>query len=314
MIFRVSVVAARHRRKLLVAAAVLVGLTLLARLFGAEPDDLAPYLAFPAFGGLVGCLVIMFAPSSRRAPAAFEVTGGEFRTPQMAVVPLAGASHLGLLGVFALYPGEFLEGGAGRRLTIAIAFAMYAGYLRAQWRGFGLVLSPEGLHADKWSGSMTVPWTALKADQPAYEEGELELAFDRPEQVVRTGFVVRRTVPVEGVGVPPGFAVAAVHHYAARPGERAAIGTAEGHERLLAATGAVPPPRDGEPLTRGRLLVRVPLCLLLAGAVMYGDGWAMQRLGEDSLASLGVHVLALGATGVAGGVVIKAVRDLWQAR
>ncbi|MFC4071468.1 hypothetical protein [Actinoplanes subglobosus] len=315
MIFRWSVAVARHRRKLLVTAAVLVGLALLARLFGADPDDLAPYLGFPAFGVLVACLVVMFAPSSRRAPASFVVTGGGFRTPEIAVVPLAGTAHLGLLGIFALFPGEFLDAGAGRKLLIVIAVVMYAGYLRAQWRGFGLTLTPEGLHADKWSGSMTVPWTALDAGQPAYQEGELELAFSRPEQVGYTGVVVRKTVPVEGLGVPPEFVVAAIHHYVAHPGERTSIGTAEGHERLLAAVGVgTPPPSPSEPLTRARLLVRVPLCVVAVAAILFGDGWAMERLGEESLLSFGVHLVALTAAGTASGVVVKAVRDLWRTR
>jgi hypothetical protein len=52
MIFRWSIEVARHRRKPLLAMAVLVGLTLLARLFGADPGDLAPCLAIPASGAL----------------------------------------------------------------------------------------------------------------------------------------------------------------------------------------------------------------------------------------------------------------------
>jgi hypothetical protein len=226
MIFRWSVAIGRQRRKLLVTTAVLVGTALLARLFGANPDDLAPYLAIPAFGVLVTALVVMFAPSSRRPPASFVITEGEFRTPLMGIIPLAGIAHLACLGVFVLYPVE--------SPTAALAALLYVCYLRAQWHGVGLTLTPEGLRADKYAGSMTVPWTALEPGQPGYEEGGVRLALAHPELAGYTGVVLRRTVLADAVGVPAAFLAAAIRHYAAHPGERAGIGTLEGHERLLA--------------------------------------------------------------------------------
>ncbi|MEU4694728.1 hypothetical protein [Actinoplanes sp. NPDC023714] len=223
------------------ATAALVAAAVLAPALGADPDLPAPWLV--TAGTAAGLLYALapLAPSMRRSPAAFERDGHSFRTPPSAGPVIAGVAHLSWLGVAALHPAE-----SGVLLVLLSATLLL--YPRALWHGVRLTLTPDGLHDEKFAGTVTIPWRALSAvttfDPPLDPAAGLDrattrvrLSFTRPELVTTTGWTVNRRT-LEFAGTDVAFVAAAIRHYLAHPEDRQLIGTAEGHARLLPGAGA----------------------------------------------------------------------------
>jgi hypothetical protein len=234
---------ARHRRPILIGMVALVAGTSVARRLGADPDLLAPGLILI---GTVGGL--LYALTSRGSAGAFERDGASFRTPATAGPVIAGVAHLAWFGLIALDIAGPAVRGIPYPVLMALLPALFLLYPRALWHGVRLTLTPDGIRNEKYAGTVTVPWDALssvRAFDPAFDptpsDGgvtRLRLSFARPELVRVTGWTVnRRTLEFGGVSTP--LVAAAIQHYVDHPGERALIGTAEGHGRLTAALSGV---------------------------------------------------------------------------
>ncbi|WP_433824968.1 PH domain-containing protein [Actinoplanes sp. CA-015351] len=229
---------ARHRRPILIVAAALVAATLLARVLGADPDTLTPWLFLPFLAADLLYLLILAAPSTRHHPDAFEVDGAGFHTPRSGNITLAGVAHLCLLGALALYPSGTSPMGIPLVWAPAIGVAALALYPRALWHGVRLTITPDGLRNDKYAGTVTIPWQSITEINPTDSTGlRLRLSLTSLDQITVTGWTTsRRTLEFDGAGLP--FVAATIRHYLANPADRLHIGTPEEHRRLHPAPPA----------------------------------------------------------------------------
>ncbi|MCU7726599.1 hypothetical protein ODJ79_22945 [Actinoplanes sp. KI2] len=294
MIFRLVVATARFRRPLFVGGVLLLAATVVAGRLGGDREVLV-FLPAGMFVVGAGLAVVTFvAPSTRRPPAALVADGRSLRTPRTVVLGLAAFAHLGLIGMVLLFPAEMSAEGVA---CIAFLFC----YLRAVWRGVGLTITAEGLRADKYSGTLTVPWEAMSPVPPKAVMGPaIELTYDRRESARTTGFVLnRRQMLVEGVD--PEFVAAAIHHYRTHPEERALIGTA-------AAEVAPLPESPVTLVTRARLAAVTVICGVVTIGVVAADVGADGLTGPlGSMAHLAAMCLAV-AAGTVFGMTVRAYR------
>ncbi|GIE55789.1 hypothetical protein Aoc01nite_11910 [Actinoplanes octamycinicus] len=296
----------RHRRPIVLTAVTLTAAALAARAAGADPDPLAAGLAVPLAVALLLVFPIMVAPVWRkRTGLRLDEPTRSFRTPRTGVVPLFGVIHLTLLGILLLIPADTPK----YRLIVPVAALALLGYARALWYGLGVTLTADGVHADKYTGSLTFPWEALDPDRPPkVVSHEVEIHYHRPDLIRVTGRLVRRrTVITEGIR--PELVAAALRHYLAHPAERARIGTRDGLDRLAEATGDRAELERDTPVWTGRGLAAAVLTALLLFPCAIGiEVWADGRFGEDSAGAVVVHLVTGALTMAAGGLVVEAIR------
>ena len=105
--------------------------------------------------------------------------------------------------------------------------------LVALWSGLPAVeLSPTGVRAMSMFGYVAVPWDALRPGHPrppGLRDTTLPLAIDRSDLARRRGLGM---ILLRWLDVHPWFLADAIRYYTAHPEHRAAIGTAEEHDRL----------------------------------------------------------------------------------
>ncbi|BCJ46650.1 hypothetical protein GCM10010168_38270 [Actinoplanes ianthinogenes] len=224
---------------------------------------------------------------------------------------LFGVAHLTLLGLLLLSPAETAQ----YRIVVPLAALGFLAYLRALWHGLAVTLTQDGVHADKYSGALTFPWTALDPDRPPeVSSHEVRVRYRRPEAARVTHRLVRRgTVVTEGIR--PERAAAALRHYLAHPEERARIGTADGLARLLTAIERPVPAASDSTTWTGRRLAATVVITLIVLAVMIGvEVWADERFGDDSAGAVLVHLLTGSVTVGTGGVLVDAIRGYRKRR
>ncbi|WP_229076620.1 hypothetical protein [Actinoplanes sp. DH11] len=241
MTLRLSATIARHRRPILITAALVVTAVVAARALGADPDLLAPWLFLILLGTGLLHLVTLAAPSVRRRPAAFEVDHEAVHTPRTGTVVLGGVAHLAALGLTALFPDETTPMGVPFTPATAVLFAGFALYWRALWYGVRLTLTPDGLRNEKYAGTVTIPWPAVSAPHPTDSTPlRLRLTLTRPDVVEVTGWTTsRRTLEFDGVPVP--FVAAAIQHQLNHPDQRATLGAGAAGPRTQTPPGTPSP-------------------------------------------------------------------------
>jgi len=253
-----SKIVVRHRRGLVVGGVVLA----VAQIVAAPIAPVPVFVACAAIG--IPLLVVAMVDGwrhNRRPPAAFEIDEQDrsFRTPRLANGVLM---MLAALQLFVFAAGFTVWSAAhGDVFWTGVAAILLLGWLLATnaplaWRGHGLTLRPDGIHADKSSGALVIPWDALVAERPGRgdERWKIKLGYARPDLVTSTGWVqARDEVTIEGTDDE--FVLSAIHTYAAEPGRRHAIGTVAEHDLLVAGRPATPP-RTAEPATPGQTVAR----------------------------------------------------------
>ncbi len=129
----------------------------------------------------------------------------------------------------------------------------------AGWRGNAVELTQAGIRIRTPSFRRMIPWAALAPGgppRPAADADQLHLVVVRPELVTQRGWGIgtgprERPVVSLQVDVHPWFVADAISWYVEHPEERAAIGTADGHDRLVAAlTGPAPARESLSPTAR----------------------------------------------------------------
>ncbi|MBM0225070.1 MULTISPECIES: hypothetical protein [Micromonospora] len=104
------------------------------------------------------------------------------------------------------------------------------------WRGYGPQLRPHGVQQRTVLGSLIVPWEALPVAQtplPVGPPSTLWLAYAQPQLVRRRGIPWSRHA-LRTDNVDAWFLAAAIRHYVCHPDRRAAVGSHEEYQRLLA--------------------------------------------------------------------------------
>lgn len=143
---------------------------------------------------------------------------------------------------------------ANTALLFAVVFtvlaAAYLAFLTLgavlAWRAFPVELTPAGITMVGPYLYRRIPWEALAVGgppRPLLAAPQFALAVARPDLVVQRGWALgsgSRQWPVLGLQARthPWLVVDAIAHYVTHPEHRAAIGTADEHERLLAALTA----------------------------------------------------------------------------
>ena len=287
MILRLSAAVQRHRRRVLLAAAVLgAGAVVNAVLAPSEPTGSLAATGVVAAVALVTGAVVGTAVRWRASPL-FEVdeAGRAFRTPRgatpvfLVLFLLAAVTFLAQAGAWPWAHGD-RDGGW---IVVMVSIGVPALLLAAvAWRGHGIAMTPDGIHAERGTGTLTIPWTALSADQPRPAtpptEYVLDLALTRPDHVTRRGFIMREN-RITFEGTQPAFAAAAVRHYAAHPADRSTIGTRAGHERLVELLAAPSGPAEPPP-SRRRIAVLAALGAVVFTVAVTGDTWADVTIGR----------------------------------
>jgi hypothetical protein len=219
---------------------------------------------------------------------ALVVGNGTFTVPGDPGLVLMGLAHLGLIAAtFVL--GVHDDARAAWLVMLLVVTAPLALYAPGLWSGLGVTLDPEGVRARKQSGILLFPWDALAAEQPAPDpDGTIILGLDRPDLVTRTGW------PLDTDRLPPHEVLAAaIRYYAAHPGERAGIGTAEGYQTLSAAIEAAPAlPRRTRGAHLRRDVITGATVVLAAGALFL---WTNAAFGGHGLVNVLPPLLALPA-------------------
>jgi hypothetical protein len=280
VILRFSAVVARHRRRVLLTAMAVGTLAVVASVRAAsEPTwSLAVIGAVAALATATGAVI--GATFRWRAGPAFEVdeSGPAFRTPRSAapvflvLFLLSGVALLGVAGGWPWAHGDRDGGWVVVMVLIGVPALLLAA---AVWRGHGITLTPDGLHGDRGTGTVTIPWTALAATQPRPAtpptESHLDLVLAHPDDVTRSGLVPRRN-RITFEGTEPAFAAAAIRHYAAHPADRHGIGTQAGHRRLVETLLATSGPAEPPP-SRRRVTVLAVLGVLTFVVAVMADTW-----------------------------------------
>jgi len=213
--------AGRHRRALLLAGiAVVVGYA--AAAYRELPAPGWP----PAILVAVALLVLAVLDHRRPRPASLVVGKGEFAAPPSASAVCVALAMLlvaaGGLGTFvrqARVDGRWLPGLAVAAVWLAVTGVVVV----SAWRGGDVRLRPDGIR----TGRRVLPWDAIDPAYPAVRgRGSDQLAVG----LAAGGTRILRTDDVDAR-----FLAGAIRFYAHRPAHRAAIGSAAGYGRLIAA-------------------------------------------------------------------------------
>jgi hypothetical protein len=157
---------ARHRRAVLITAMVLGAIAVTDAVGAAhEPVQALVSTGTVAALALVLGAVVGFA-SRLRAPARFEVdaTRHAFRTPPGAaavfvvIFMLAGVAFFAETGGWSWAHGDRDGGWIAVMALIGLPALSFTVLV---WRGIGIALTPEGVHARRETGSVFIPWTAM---------------------------------------------------------------------------------------------------------------------------------------------------------
>ncbi|MEV4342866.1 hypothetical protein AB0J83_00100 [Actinoplanes sp. NPDC049596] len=285
MIFDLAVAAAQHARVVLLSGLALVVLGV-----GAG------WVAVPAAiaGIMLALLLVCFgAPSMRRPRPSFS----SWRTPRTIVYTLAGVGHFALIGIFTLHLGDFTA--PKDKIILALTVLSFLVYLPAMWRGVGLTVTASGVRAEKWSGSVVVPWEALADEPPTGERGAVRVVYARPDLVQVSGWTANRAeLPCEGTD--PRFAAAVISYYVRHPEERAAISPD--------AVAPTVPEEPEPPADRATALTVLVVSAVVLALAVAGEAW----VDDESLLGWLVHIGAGIIATAAGLCVIGAVKDLRQ--
>ncbi|AEV83876.1 hypothetical protein ACWT_2565 [Actinoplanes sp. SE50] len=295
MLAEISAAAYRLRLPLVLYSAVLTVATVAAgRLSPAPIGPTVATLALVAVAGVTAVLALAVMAAAQRTgsqrPAL--IVDGAFHTPRPGTFPLLAVAMLGLAGAAVVAPAEagqarpvFWGAGAFGVLTLACC-------ARAIRHGIGLTLTPHGLHADKHTGSVTIPWEAVDPRRVWSGPFEVRLRYTRPDLVRTTGWVVNpHRFRVDGIAT--GFVAATIQHYAANRTELVLIGQPAG--QLHPATEPVSPPRSVEPWNLSSVLPLLALAAMTGAGAVAADVWAGRRWGDVSVPGLVAHLLAIQA-------------------
>lgn len=130
--------------------------------------------------------------------------------------------------------GDPLLAGLGWTMAALSAATVLLYAVQRARGGPSVLFTPDALVLREPLGTRTIPWPAVSQVQPWPHGRRVSVTVQRPDLVVRGG--LRLGSPdLSVVAAHPLFLLDAVRFYAAHPGERAGIGTAEGYRRLLAA-------------------------------------------------------------------------------
>lgn len=114
-----------------------------------------------------------------------------------------------------------------------LAAAVMGVYLYGLWSGRPSVeLNRDGVRVRAPFGNLDVPWDGLRPGyplRPSRHTGTLSLTVAQPKLARRRGI---NLVPLHFLDIHPWFLADAIRYYVAHPEHRAAIGTAEEHDRL----------------------------------------------------------------------------------
>jgi hypothetical protein len=144
-------------------------------------------------------------------------------------------------------------------VLLAVVATVVVALVRFAWHGFGVELTPAGIWSRAPFHRRLIPWDALGRGASFAEPGprRLQLEVAQPERVVQRGWAPwsgTRQRPILPVDREARLLLRAIHWYAERPADRAAIGTTAEHDRLtteLAATLRYPAPAPYGPTPLG---------------------------------------------------------------
>jgi hypothetical protein len=220
----------------------------------------------PGLGITLLCLTGLTAIAFTLVPAAdeFEVADGALVVPGDPGLLVLGLAHVGLIASIWVV-GVHDDARAAWAVLIvffALPFLLYGPGL---WSGTGVTLTPDGIRARKQSGSVWIPWEALDASQPAPDpDGTIVLALARPSLITREAW------PFDPERLPRhAVLAAAIRYYAAHVEERAAIGTAESYERLVAEIEAEPLPARRDKASRATRDLTVGAVVIVLSVVIF---------------------------------------------
>ncbi|NMO56984.1 hypothetical protein HH310_38140 [Actinoplanes sp. TBRC 11911] len=248
--------ARRGRTVLVWTAAVLFAVMVVAALVG----------HIPGLGITLLCLTGLFAIAFTLVPARdeIEVVDGALVVPGDPGLLVLGLAHLTLIASIWVVGVHDSARAAWAVLIVffALPFLLYGPGLRS---GTGVSLTPDGIRARKQSGSVWIPWAALATTQPPPDpDGTIVLALSHPSLIVKTAW------PFDAERLPRHAVLAvAIRYYTANPEARAAIGTPESYERLVAEIGAEPLPARRERASRAARDLTVGGVVIVASVAIF---------------------------------------------
>lgn len=220
----------------------------------------------PGLGITLLCLTGLTAIAFTLIPAhdELEVADGAFEVPGDPGLLVLGLAHLGL--VASIWVVGVHDGARAAWAVLILFFALpFLLYGPGLWSGTGVTLTPSGIRARKQSGSVWIPWEALAAAQPPRDpDGTIVLSLARSSLITKEGW------PFDPERLPRhAVLAAAIRHYAARPGERARIGTTEGYDRLIAEIEAEVEPSRRERASRASRDLAVGAVVIALSVVIF---------------------------------------------
>ncbi len=253
-------------------------------------------------------VVTVLRPDQARPAFVVDERSKGLLTPRAGGLPLLGVAMQALVGLGLIIPDDEADLGMPAWTISGFAVVMLAVCARATLIGIGLTIGSDGLRADKFTGTVVVPWEAVDPGQVWSSPFEVHLRYRAPELVRVTGWVVNPG-KLRVDGVVPDFAAATIQHYAANPAERMLIGAPAGQLHPLSQAapmaGPVTPP-DTRPAVVAVLVLNV---LLGAGAVAM-DFTLGSELGNTSVPGLAAHAATVALVLLALRMIRGAVRLL----
>jgi hypothetical protein len=293
MISRLSAAAHRRRAPLLLAAVAVTALVTGSVRLGLAAEPAAAVLGAMGLVFLVLGLIVVVTvlrPGLARAAFVVDERTPALRTPRAGTLPLLTVTMLAVLGVVLVVPASETDLRPMVWSLAAVCVVFLAVCARATLIGIGLTISSEGLRADKFTGSVIVPWAAIDPDRIGCGPFEVHLRYRDPKLITTTGWVVN-TGKLRVDGVTPEFAAATIHHYAGAPEQRVLIGTPPG--QLHPGTRIVLMPAT-PPLGRtGALVVVLTLAVLVGIGAVAGDLAVGSAYGNASAAGIVAHVVTV---------------------
>lgn len=293
MILRLSAAAHRRRVPILLVAAAVTASVLVAVGLGVAAEAAAVVLTAILFMSLILGVIVVFSalrPGQARPAFVVDERDQSLRTPRNGGLALLGVTMLAALGIGLIVPDDQADLGFPAWTISVFAAVILAVCARATLTGIGLTIGAEGLRADKFAGSVVVPWDAIDPGQIWSGPFEVHLRFHAPELVRTTGWVVNPG-KLRVDGVVPEFAAATIQHYAGSPAERVLIGAPAGQLHPSARVVVSPKiPGLGNP---GAVVAVLVLSVLTAVGAVVVDLRVGAELGNSSVAGIAAHLLTV---------------------